>query len=402
MSSFPRRVLIVCRSLPCHVPGGIEYHVVDLAAGLRRLGVDVGLLSTPVPPSYRAGLEQAGMVVHEVAGVAPGQYTRAYFRRVGGAIDRAVEERKYDVVHGQEFGPGLWKGGRAPLREVLTVHGTITSETALHPDVWSALSFRGRWSALRRYGRRYFFTPIWNRMLRRAERILVDSEFTRGELRRLHPELEGRVRVVPLGVDMGRYAEVDPSAARRELGWPAGGPVQLITVGRLEWQKGHDLAIDALARLREQAWTYWIVGEGSARSRIERRIRDQGLGERIRVTGRVDADAKSRMLAASDLFLWPERTHPAFGLVGLEALLMNTPVLGARRGAIPELIDGESGWTHAPESVEALAAALEPLLREPERLSAMARGLRERTLRRFEPDAMARGTLAVYRELSPG
>lgn len=379
--------------------GGIEYHVVDLAAGLRRLGVDAGLLSTPVPPDYRAGLEQAGITVHEVAGVAAGRYTRSYFRRVGPAINRAVEERKYDLVHGQEFGLGTWRGATAPLQEVLTVHGTITSETALHPDVFAALSPIGRLSALRRYGRRYFFSPIWNRMLTRAGRILVDSEFTRKELGRLRPDLHSRVRVVPLGVDMSRYPAVEASGARRALGWSAGGPTQLITVGRLEWQKGHDLAIDALASLRGLEWTYWIVGEGAARSSIERRIRRHGLADRIHLTGRVDEDTKSRMLSAADLFLWPERTHPAFGLVGLEAMLMNTPVLGARRGAIPELIDAGSGWIHEPESVAALAAALEPLLREPARLAQFSGGLRERALRRFEPDALARGTLEVYREL---
>jgi glycogen(starch) synthase len=237
-------------------------------------------------------------------------------------------------------------------------------------------------------------------MLKRAERILVDSDFTRREVLRLRPEAAGRLRVVPLGVDMDRQPAMHAQEARAQLGWPTGGPPQLITVGRLEWQKGHDLAIDALARLQALEWTYWIVGEGSARASIERRIRRHGLSGRIHVTGRVEAAAKSRMLAAADLFLWPERTHPAFGLVGLEAMLMNTPVLGARRGAIPELIDAGSGWTHEPESAQALAAALEPLLREPERLARVAAGLRERALRRFEPDAMARGTLEVYRELA--
>jgi glycosyltransferase involved in cell wall biosynthesis len=105
------------------------------------------------------------------------------------------------------------------------------------------------------------------------------------------------------------------------------------------------------------------------------------------------------MLAAADLFLWPERTHPAFGLVGLEAMLMGTPVLAARRGAIPEVVDAASGWVHEPESPGALAAALEPLLREPEKLAERAEGLRERTLRRFAPATMARRTLEVYREL---
>jgi glycosyltransferase involved in cell wall biosynthesis len=400
VDGLPQRILLVCRSLPCHVRGGIEHHVVDLGAGLLAEGAQVGLLTTPVSPADREALEAAGFHLHEVPGVAPGRYTRAYFRAVGAAIDAAVAGENYELVHGQEFGLGLWRAPREkPPRVAVTVHGTITSETALHPDVFRALTFGGRVGAVRRYGRRLLFAPIWTRMLHRAGRILVDSEFTARELQRIRPGIMARVRVVPLGVDMARYPFIAGDAARAELGWPADGPPQLLTVGRLEWQKGHDLALRALAQLGALPWTYRIVGEGSARGSIERLVAELGLEGRVTLTGRVDDDTKSRMLAAADLFIWPERTHPAFGLVGLEAMLMNTPVLGARRGAIPELIDASSGWTHEAESPEALAAALEPLLREPTRLRVAAEGLRERAMARFAPGAMARRTLEVYREL---
>lgn len=403
MEIFPRRVLLVCRSLPCHVPGGIEYHVLDLALGLKGLGLDVGLLSTPIPPEYAEELASCGLAFHAVEGVTPGRYTPDYFRGVGGVIEAAVAARGYDIVHGQEFGLGLWRGsGDASVHVVLTVHGTMTSETALHPDLFQALSALGRLRALRRYGRRLFFTPIWNRMMDRAERVLVDSAFTRGELERIRPAIASKVRLVPLGVEMSRYPALSKDEARRALEWNGRTAPQLLTVGRLEWQKGHDLALEALSGLKDWPWTYWIVGEGGAREELEGLVRRLGLRERVHFTGRVDAGTKSRMLAGADLFLWPERTHPAFGLVGLEAMLMNTPVLGARRGAIPELIDFESGWTHEPESAEALRRALEPLLREPAQIAEKAEGLRERTLRRFEPEAMARGTLDVYRELAPG
>lgn len=375
--------------------------MLDLALGLKRLGVEVGLLSTPVPPDYADELAAAGVAFHAVEGVTPGRYTPEYFRRVGSAVDEAAAERGYDLIHGQEFGLGLWRGSADPaIRSVLTVHGTMTSETALHPDLFQALSALGRLQAIRRYGRRLFFTPIWNRMMERAERVLVDSAFTRDELNRIRPAVASKVRLVPLGVEMSRYPMIEKFEARRELGWDESGPLQIVTVGRLEWQKGHDLAIEALARLRDLPWTYRIVGEGGSREELRAQVAGLQLSDRIHFTGRVDAETKSRMLAAADLFVWPERTHPAFGLVGLEAMLMNTPVLGAKRGAIPELIDGEGGWTCEAESVEALSEALDPLLRDPAKITAKAAGLRERALRRFQPEAMARGTLDVYRELA--
>jgi glycosyltransferase involved in cell wall biosynthesis len=396
----PRKILLVCRSLPSHLPGGIEHHVVDLGAGLIAEGLQVGLLSTPLTPGARTELEASGFRVHEVPGVPPGRYTRRYFRAVGAAIDAAVASEAYDLIHGQEFGLGLWSGpkGDSP-RWVLTVHGTVTSETALHPDVFRALGVGGRARAVLRYGRRFFFAPIWHRMLDRAARILVDSEFTAGELRRIRPAVNDKIRIVPLGVDIRRYPAVEKAEARSALGRSPDAPPQLITVGRLEWQKGHDLALKALAALQERPWDYVIVGEGRARRSIERLVAKLGLEGRVTLTGRIDTEAKNRLLAAADLFLWPERTHPAFGLVGLEAMLMNTPVLGARRGAIPEVIGAAGGWTHEAESPEALAAALHPLLRDPARLRQAAAGLRQRAMERFAPGAMARRTLEVYQEL---
>lgn len=383
--------------------GGIEYHVVDLAIGLRKLGLSVDLLSTPVPEDYRSELRsQHGIEIHEVGGVRPGVYSRAYFRKVGPELLRLQGENSYDIIHGQEFGFGFW---RPPddlgTKLALTVHGTITTETALHPDLFRRLSPVGKLRALRRYGRRLFFIPTWNRWLDRSERILVDSQFTADELQRIRPRIATKVRKVPLDVEIDRYPPIEKLSAKNQLGWPTSGAARpnLITVGRLEWQKGHDVALRALAQLKDLPWRYWIVGEGAARDSIEALAGKLGIADRVELTGRVEADRKALMLAGADLFIWPERTHPAFGLVGLEAMLMNTPVVGARRGAIPEVIHDRSGKIFEGDNPEALARALRPLLAEPADLAKLSERLRERTLLRFTPEAMAQQTLEVYREM---
>lgn len=406
MNSHPLRVLLVTRSLPCHVRGGLEFHTVDLAIGLRGLGVEADLLSTEAPADYRRMLHEAhGIELHELQDVAPGVYTRDYFRRIGGAIERVCTGKRYDIVHGQEFGFGFWRPPRGfSATLALTVHGTITSETALHPDLFSRLGPAGKLRALRRYGRRLFYYPSWRRWLERADLILVDSDFTLGELKKIRPSVAPKVHKVPLGVRMEDYPEIDPAAAREKLvrdwGWSAGAEeTNLITVGRLEWQKGHDVALRALADLKQFPWRYWIVGEGSARGDLERLSARLGLEGRVMFTGRVSAEDKAFMLSAADLFIWPERTHPAFGLVGLESMLMNTPVAGTRRGAIPESIGPLGGVLFDADNPRALAAALRPLLEDPGRLEALAKDLRRRTLERFAPEAMARKTLAAYRSV---
>ncbi len=416
MSEPVQRVLMVNRTLPCHVRGGLEFHVLDLAAGLARAGVAVELLTAPVPDAYRRELEAEGLTLHCVPGITETRrYSAAWLRGVGPAIDRLAAKHEYDIIHGHEFGFGFWRP-RAEMREkiVLTVHGTITTETPLHPDVFGELSLAGKARALARFGRRFAFAPAWGRMLNRADAILVDSKFTETELARIKPGVAGKVRHVPLGVDMTRQAQADAkdpdrAAARNELGWEQAdensglaserNSLLLLTVGRLEWQKGHDIALRALAGLKDQSWRYVIAGEGTARAEIEHQVRELGLVERVEFAGRVEDRIKSLMLAGADLFLWPERTHPAFGLVGLEAMLMNTPVLGMRRGAIPEVLDDPS--CRIADGAAEFERTLTELLGPRRGSLAVSRsGLRERTLIRFNPEAMVRETLGAYRELT--
>lgn len=397
------RVLLVSRALPCHLQGGLERHVVDLATAMARLGARVHLLSAAAPPDFAATMRERGVTLHGLPRVAPSRYTLAYLRRVGPAIDRLDAIHRFDVIHGQEFGLGFWNPEAATwARVALTVHGTLTSETPLHPDVFATLGAVARLKAIARYGRRLAFARHWLRAIDRSAAVLVDSDFTRREIERLRPAARDRLRKVPLGVDPELHPAIDRSEARAALGWTEDDAPRLVTVGRLEWQKGIDLAIEALNRLRSMPWRCVIAGDGAERSRLARSVEVLGLGDRIELIGRVDDARKALLLAGADLFVWPERTHPAFGLVGLEAMLMGTPVLASRRGAIPELIDDASGWLFDPVDAGRLAEALRSILSDPEGMRRRREGLRERALARFGVEAMARATLEVYGERIEG
>ncbi len=387
------RILLVNRALPHHVAGGLERHVEDLAIGLAATGEEVHLLAAPLPAAEVERYRAHGVRVHAADCADPRRYTLAYVRGVGRAIEQVMARRAFDIIHAHEFALGLWRPPRGAPSLVLSVHGTITSETPLHPDVYGRLPAPARWRAWRRFGRRFLYVPAWHGALARADRILVDSAFTRMELARLMPRVLPKVRPVPLGVREPAPA-TDRAAARARLGWSG---TQIVTIGRLEWQKGHALALHALARQVERSWHYTIVGEGRDRAAIVALVRRLGLHGRVTLAGRVTEEHKQAMLAAADLFLWPELTHPAFGLAGLEAMLAGTPVLATRRGAIPEVLASD-GWL-AEADAGAIAAALAPLLAEPERLAAARERLRERALARFPFDGMIESVRDVYREL---
>lgn len=397
----PLRVLLMNRALPAHVPGGLERHVHDLALGLAAAGCRVHLLAAPLSQAERDRYAAHGITAHAMPFARPRRYSLSYLLHAGQAINEFLGRHPVDVIHAQEFALGFWTPppGAPPL--AVTVHGTITSETPLHPDVYRQLAPAGRARAWLRYGRRFLYAPAWARALRRAGRILVDSDFTRRELARLFPDLSSKVHRVPLGVrEPG--AEPPPQAeARARLGW-TDGPLHLLTTGRLEWQKGHEIALEALAGLRDRPWRYTIVGAGAGEDALRRTIARLGLVNRVTLAGWVDEETKALMLSAADLFLWPERTHPAFGLAGLESLLASTPVLATRRGAIPEVLGARGAWLVEHCDAAAFHAALGQLLADPARLQAARPGLRRDALARCSFESMIAATLDQYRALARG
>lgn len=406
-SATPRRVLIVSRSLPCHVSGGLEFHVVDQAAGLVRAGLDVHILTTPTPNSYKSQLADLGIVLHELEGVPPGIYSFNYLQRVAAKIVSLHKSHQYDIVHGHEFALGNPSDlrqlkGISPTKLALTVHGTITTETPLHPDVFAQLSPVGKLSALARFGRRYLFAPAWHKTLDLADVLLVDSEFTHQELKRIRPSVTQKISLVPLSLDMARYPLLNHIESRRKLDWPENGKgVILLTVGRLEWQKGQTLALLALAELTRLDWRYVIIGAGKESPHLSLLAEKLGIAQRVKFMGRVSDEIKACALAGADLLVWPERTHPAFGLAGLESLVMGTPVAAARRGAIPELIDESNGFLFDPHNAASLRETIEPILSDPFKLTPLREKLRERTLQRVAPERMIQATLAAYQQAKP-
>lgn len=402
-SAPPRRVMIVSRSLPCHVSGGLEFHVVDQAAGLVRAGVQVHLLSTPVSVAYRNQLTELGIELHELENAQPGIYTFDYLRRIAAKIASLHGSHRFDIIHGHEFALGNPTALKnlnsiSPTKLALTVHGTITTETPLHPDVFAQLSPVGKCIALARFGRRYLFAPAWHKTLDIADVLLVDSEFTRKELKRIHATVADKISLVPLSLDMTRYPPLDQAESRTALDWPEKGKgFVLLTVGRLEWQKGHELALRALASLTQLDWRYVVLGTGKDHQRLSHLAQKLDIGSRVTFMGRVSDQIKARALAGADLFIWPERTHPAFGLAGLESLVMGTPVAAARRGAIPELIDQTNGILFDDPNPIALAAAIAPALSDFALVEKLRDGLRDRTIIRVAPERMINATLAAYK-----
>ena len=190
-------------------------------------------------------------------------------------------------------------------------------------------------------------------------RICVSEDIARAA-RAAAPAKAGSVLVMPVGADPTPVEPAEAAAAREKLGLEAGRPL-VVSVGRLDPQKGFDVLVEATARMNGTSPPIVVIcGEGPARPELEERIRALGLGGRVRLLGNRN-DAKA-FIAAADAFCMPSRWEGS-PLALHEALAAGRPVVAAAVGGIPELLTfGQAGLLVPPEDPGALAAAVGRIL----------------------------------------
>lgn len=232
---------------------------------------------------------------------------------------------------------------------------------------------------------------------RRARLLLANSRNTLDVLQASGAQGD-KVRIVYPGVDAARFVSPKPIRANAE------GPV-LLTVGRLQRRKGHDLVLQALPEVlrRHPTTRYVVVGDGEERGRLEQIARDVGVAARVTFAGEVPMEDLPGYFAGCDVFVMPNRVHngdfEGFGIVFLEAAAAGRPVIGGRSGGVPEAVaEGETGFLVTGEDAGELAAALDALLANPERRQRLGAAGRARVQTQFTWQASANRLRAVHLE----
>jgi glycosyltransferase involved in cell wall biosynthesis len=194
-----------------------------------------------------------------------------------------------------------------------------------------------------------------------------------------------RTVVIHNAVDVGAALRASRNGTR---------PVTLVSVGRLKAPKDFVTLVKALAQLEPGSFRGLVVGDGPDRALIETEIGGLGLSDLVELCG--ERDDVHELLALADVFVLSTRSE-GLPLSILEAMAAGLPVVASAVGGVPELVvDGETGLLVPPDDVAALAAALERLVREPERRRRMGDAGRHRAEAHFDLPAFHRAHLDLY------
>ena len=242
-------------------------------------------------------------------------------------------------------------------------------------------------------------TWITRWLIRRMDAIIATNEISASFLKR-------EATVIPHGVDTDTYA---PPAARAaafaEAKLP--GRYAIGCFGRVRAQKGTDAFVDAMCRLlpRYPDFTAVIVGaivpeQIAFASDLKKRIEAAGLQSRIVMTGELPIEEVQRWYQRLTIYAFTSRNE-GFGLTLIEAMSAGAALVASRAGAAELVVEnGVTGVLTPPDDVDALVAALEPLLADPASCTAMGTRARTRVLEKFSLDAEASRIAEVYRGLA--
>lgn len=240
---------------------------------------------------------------------------------------------------------------------------------------------------------------LTGRVVRAADLTIAVSRYTRDMALATGAAAE-RVRVILPGVDL----PADVSAVRD-------GPPTLLTVATMLFRyKGHDVMTRAMplvrARVPEARWI--VVGDGPFRPAVESAVEAYGLGDAVRLLGRVDDAERNGWLERANVFCMPSRVPAAgvggegFGSAYQEAGARATPAIGGNvAGARDAVVDGETGLLVDPADHIAVGGAAIELLSNPARAQEMGAAARRRAEQHSWP-RIAEQVEEVLREVASG
>jgi glycosyltransferase involved in cell wall biosynthesis len=392
----PERLRVLVVTVAAGGVGGMQRHTHDLVRGLVAAGHDVEVIC-PAAARLASDLYGARWTLLDTSG----RSDPAWPAKVVSAYQAACARGAFDVVHSESTSaaPLARAGVEPPV--TIAYHGNYLGLAKAHlrraatrPGS-AAKELRGlarlSWAFFRRQ-------DTW--LFRDCEAMVVSRQQLRDTARsgRASP---AQFHVVPNGVDVALFAPGDRGAARQSLG--LGDGTVLATVGRLDHEKGFDVALRALARLAgdEPALRLLVVGDGEERASLERLARRLDVADRVDFVGAQPQELVATYLVASDSFLFPTRRDEAGPLVLPQAMACGLPVVASRIGGITEVLQPDGGDPVGilvrPGSVDELAAAVRRLVRDPELRAALGARARERAVREYALETMVERTVSVYR-----
>ncbi|OHB64682.1 MAG: hypothetical protein A2Y76_13105 [Planctomycetes bacterium RBG_13_60_9] len=387
-----RIAMLSWESLHSIAVGGVAAHVTELAAALARKGHQIHVFT-------RRAFGQAGhdwtddVHYHRCTYSPQSDFVDDINSMCRSMVDRVFEVEdmvgRFDIIHAHDWltaNAMIWiKQGRGH-KCLFTVHST---EYARCGNAFPM----GRSERIRCQERAGTY---W------ADRMIAVSHATKDEITWMYEAPRWKTSVVYNGVSPQRFDQpTDPGADKRRYGI---GPLDptILFCGRLSWQKGPDILVEAIPPIlrRHPSSRFVFAGDGDMRDALESRIRQLGVAHAVRFLGYRNGDELVRLYKLADVVCLPSRNEP-FGIVVLEAWSAGKPVLASQNGGPAEYVRHEVNGLKIYPNPESVVWGVGRMFSDLDRARWMGRNGRKAVQERFTWDTITEQMLAVYQGLCP-
>jgi glycogen(starch) synthase len=392
------RTLILSWEYPPLIEGGLARHVRKLAENLVQLGVEVHVLTRG---DGSAGDEQIinGVNVHRVREpnrprdlaefVTWIEHMNTDMLSAGIALGDDIE---FDLVHGHDWLVAsacdhLAKRFECPL--VMTIHATEYGRHQGWVDKHPQSHIHG--------------VEKW--ITNRADAVIACSSYMRDHIADIYALEENAVAVIPNGIDPEDLRPMDNLTEMR-ASFAAPDEKLVLLVGRLVYEKGFQVALEALVPLIERVGKvrFIVAGSGTHEEELKKLAHELGLDDHGSFVGWIGDDVLHSLYKISDLTVVPSIYEP-FGLVALEAMASGCPCIVADTGGLREVVPTENvGLRFRSRDPESLARMAEQVLTDDDLRDRLVAEASDHVLT-FDWADVARQTLDLYEdavEVGPG
>ncbi len=291
------------------------------------------------------------------------------------------QKGKFDILHFHDWHPVQALHRLQDRETILTFHSTEYGR--------NGNQFGGWWEYNAISGKEWYGGLV-------AKRVTAVSTVMKNEVMQLYNVPDWKCDVVPNGIVPQQYqASIDPGEVKQRYGIHPYAPL-ILFVGRLVYQKGPDLFIEALRSVCREHWDAKVIvaGDGGMRQYLQERAKDLP----VNFVGYIPDSEYIRLLNACDLVVIPSRNEP-FGLVLLEAWSAEKPVVACDVGGLSENIDTFVNGIKVQPEPGSLAWGIGTLIRDPTNAQVLGRRGRTKVDRQFLWSPIATRMAGTYAQV---